>query len=57
MKEVYGPHPTQQQWTSSGATIDHVIPKSKGGDDSMDNLVLACTACNGAKGNRTTYGL
>ena len=25
---------------------DHVIPKSKGGPDSLDNLVTSCQACN-----------
>ena len=34
-------------------TIDHVIPKSKGGDDSWENLVAACLPCNNRKGNRT----
>jgi 5-methylcytosine-specific restriction endonuclease McrA len=34
-------------------TIDHVIPKSKGGDDSWDNLVAACLPCNNKKGDRT----
>ncbi|MHB8853010.1 MAG: HNH endonuclease, partial [Ignavibacteriaceae bacterium] len=34
-------------------TIDHVVPKSKGGIDSWDNLVCACTFCNNKKGDRT----
>lgn len=33
--------------------FDHVIPKKKGGADSEDNLVPACTACNTAKSDRT----
>ena len=32
--------------------IEHVIPKSKGGTDSLNNLVLSCEACNQAKGNQ-----
>lgn len=32
--------------------IDHVVPKSKGGTDSLNNLVLSCNACNQAKGNQ-----
>jgi len=34
-------------------TIDHVIPKSKGGDDSWENLVSACVNCNNKKGDRS----
>ncbi len=33
-------------------TIDHVIPKSKGGDESWENLVAACLPCNNRKGDR-----
>jgi len=35
------------------ATIDHVIPKCKGGGFSWTNLVAACKSCNLSKGNRT----
>ena len=34
-------------------TIDHVMPKSRGGKDTWENLVAACTPCNNRKGNRT----
>ncbi len=34
-------------------TIDHVVPKSKGGSDHIDNLQLFCGACNSAKGSGT----
>ncbi len=27
-------------------TVDHVIPKSLGGSDDLDNLALACRLCN-----------
>ena len=27
-------------------TVDHVIPKSLGGSDELDNLALACRRCN-----------
>lgn len=27
-------------------TFDHVIPLSRGGPDRIDNIVLACNACN-----------
>ncbi len=34
-------------------TIDHVIPKAKGGDESWENLITACTFCNNKKGDRS----
>lgn len=30
-------------------TLDHVIPQSKGGPNTWDNLVTACKPCNGEK--------
>ena len=36
---------------TSSMTIDHIIPKDKGGKDSWDNLVAACKKCNIDKGN------
>ena len=34
-------------------TIDHVLPKSRGGKETWENLVCACVACNNFKANRT----
>lgn len=34
-------------------TIDHVLPKSRGGRDKWDNLVTACVPCNNRKGSKT----
>ena len=39
--------------TDRAMTVDHVIPKDRGGKDTWENLVCACTDCNGKKGNRT----
>lgn len=36
-----------------GDCLDHVIPWSKGGEDTTANLVVACTPCNSMKGART----
>tara|TARA_Y100000590_G_scaffold107077_1_gene121833 strand:- start:4 stop:558 length:555 start_codon:yes stop_codon:yes gene_type:complete len=34
-------------------TIDHIIPKGRGGMDTWENLVTACKPCNQKKGDRT----
>ncbi len=34
-------------------TLDHIIPKVRGGKDTWTNLVCACKKCNNYKGNRT----
>ncbi len=34
-------------------TVDHVIPSSRGGEDTWENLVCACVRCNNRKGDRT----
>jgi len=34
-------------------TIDHVLPKSRGGKSSWNNVVVACKPCNLKKGNQT----
>jgi len=34
-------------------TVDHVLPRSRGGSHDWDNLVTACTRCNQRKGSRT----
>jgi 5-methylcytosine-specific restriction endonuclease McrA len=33
-------------------SIDHVVPRSRGGTHEWDNVVAACRRCNLAKGNR-----
>lgn len=39
--------------TSVPLTLDHVVPKQRGGGDTWGNLVAACHPCNVRKGNRT----
>jgi len=39
----------------SDPTIDHKIPKTKGGTSDFSNLVLSCRSCNAQKGAKYTY--
>lgn len=34
-------------------TYDHVVPRSRGGQTTWENIVTACKSCNGRKGART----
>ncbi len=38
---------------SSELTLDHVVPRSRGGHSSWENLVACCYQCNNSKGDRT----
>ena len=39
----------------SQLTIDHVVPRSRGGPTSWTNCVVACRRCNAAKGDREIH--
>jgi len=43
--------------TLKNRTVDHLIPLSKGGDNSFSNLIPACRACNKGKANRFPWEL
>lgn len=45
-------HKCQYCGSTRGLTIDHVVPRSRGGDDSWNNLVVACSKCNTFKANK-----
>lgn len=34
-------------------TIDHLVPRCRGGEDTWENLLLACSRCNTLKGHKT----
>jgi hypothetical protein len=34
--------------------VEHILPRSQGGQTAMDNLALSCPGCNLAKGEKTT---
>lgn len=46
-------HRCQYCGTHEDLTLDHVLPKSRGGKSSWDNLVAACRRCNARKGDYT----
>jgi 5-methylcytosine-specific restriction endonuclease McrA len=33
-------------------TLDHIIPVSRGGTDTVENLRICCLSCNSSRGNR-----
>lgn len=42
---------------ASVLTLDHVIPRSRGGVSTWENLVACCHSCNRRKGNQMTHEL
>ena len=40
-------------YTGDELTLDHVIPRSRKGGETWENMVTACVRCNVKKGNRT----
>ena len=38
--------------SSGNLTLDHIVPKSKGGGDSWENIVVCCVRCNNRKGDK-----
>lgn len=65
-EKLYGPPPVSKHGVlsrdhrrcaycgaSGASTVDHVIPRSRGGRTSWANLVAACQGCNNRKRNRT----
>lgn len=43
----------ERSMRTGGLTIDHVLPRSRGGGTSWENCVAACAPCNSRKGDRT----
>ncbi|MHC5748638.1 MAG: HNH endonuclease [Nostoc sp.] len=41
-----------EQWQYVSFTVDHLIPLTKGGANSIDNLALACFHCNRQKSDK-----
>ncbi len=41
--------------TDNNLTLDHVVPRSKGGKSTWSNLITACKTCNAKKGDFTPH--
>jgi 5-methylcytosine-specific restriction endonuclease McrA len=41
--------------TNGRLTLDHVVPRSRGGDSVWENVVTSCATCNHKKGNRLLH--
>jgi 5-methylcytosine-specific restriction endonuclease McrA len=42
-----------KRYSSTRLSLDHVLPRSRGGGDTWENIVCACLTCNVRKGHRT----
>jgi len=38
-----------EAFSAASFTVDHILPRSAGGSDALDNLAWACAGCNAAK--------
>jgi 5-methylcytosine-specific restriction endonuclease McrA len=48
-------HACQYCGSSKHLTLDHVIPRSRGGQHTWDNVVTACERCNSKKGDKMPH--
>lgn len=46
-------HTCQYCGSTRNLTIDHLVPRCRGGGDSWENTLLACSTCNTRKGSKT----
>lgn len=53
MRDKYTCQYCHKLFNSAELTLDHVIPRSRGGETTWENLVASCNPCNNRKGNRT----
>ncbi len=53
LRDGYGCQYCGRKLSSSDLTIDHVMPRARGGRTSWDNVVTCCRRCNARKGDRT----
>ena len=55
IRDGYACQYCQKQFPQSMLTLDHVIPRSRGGTTVWENVVTACKKCNIKKGNRMPH--
>jgi len=53
MRDRYTCQYCQRTLPSSELTLDHVVPRSRAGETTWENLVACCHGCNNHKGSRT----
>lgn len=41
--------------SKTNLTLDHILPRSRGGPDTADNAIMVCGSCNSSKGGRRLY--
>lgn len=46
---------SRMDYTGHEFTVDHIIPESKGGEDTFENLCFCCFWCNNYKSVRTSF--
>lgn len=44
-----------RRFPASELSLDHVVPRSQGGENTWENIVCACVKCNVRKGGRTPH--
>jgi len=53
MRDRYTCQYCHKSLPSGEMTLDHVVPRSRAGETTWENLVACCHPCNNRKGNRT----
>jgi hypothetical protein len=59
IREYIKEHEVQNQCIYCGIdntlTLEHILPRSRGGEDITDNVVWVCQSCNSGKGQKRLY--
>ena len=53
LRDMYRCQYCSNIFDSKQLTLDHVVPRSKGGETSWENIVTSCKTCNTSKGSKT----